>query len=62
MGGSDAGATPYFFIRHSAVVCVVDSGWLVQEPAGCLAVGFLALSAVLLDLPSFDEEGEEFEP
>jgi hypothetical protein len=29
----DGGAARYFF-RHSAVVCVVECGWLVQEPAG----------------------------
>ena len=25
--GADAGAVPYFFPRHSAVMCVADLGW-----------------------------------
>ena len=54
----EGGAGPYFFL-HSAVVCDVDAGWLVHEPAGCLAaagepfaVPTLAAAVVSFDLPT----------
>ena len=50
------------FLMHSAVVCEVDVGWWVQEPAGCLAAGFLILSGAPLKLPSFVVEDEDGEP
>ena len=55
MGVVDGGADSYFFLQ-SAVVCVVDKGWFVHEPAGNLGAAGepllveLALEAGLLAL------------
>jgi hypothetical protein len=56
MGSSDAGAAPYCpFLLHSPVVWVVDVGWWVQEPAGYVFLGAVAvfLSEATLVLPPF---------
>jgi len=70
IGVVDDGAAPYFFL-HSAVVCVVDRGWFVHEPAGCLSVlvspcaGFAAAAAAdagaFLPLPEEDAEEKDVE-
>jgi hypothetical protein len=49
MGRIAAGADPYFLL-HSSVLCVVESGWLVQEPAGYLPAADVPFLTVSPDL------------
>ena len=59
----DGGADPYGFSLHSAVVCDVEVGCLVQEPAGCLDVAGLAselaADAGFFALPALPAAAEE---